>query len=340
MNRRHQFQLSVLLLVGLLLWGCPDPQKNFDDYLDRVEAAPTPDMFVPQSGCGPFEDPTGTYFVSVDTNIAPGTPLLFEGEFVVNTEVEPKTAQLTLYPLTVTDQTKIEDLPDRAGDAPIVSDAVPIDDEGKFELPLGNVIVTGDANPVSGSEIEADLTIQGQILSRNFVCGSVVGMLIRPSEFDLSIDGGSSFAMKPACGRPYAELTPTVRCMECDDVAALSCDGTNNGGSAGNGGDAGSAGGAAGTGGDAGSTGGTAGTGGDAGATGGDAGAGGAAGAAGAAGTGGDAGATGGDAGAGGAAGAAGAAGTGGDAGAAGTAGSMGGAAGTGGDAGSAGTSD
>ena len=183
----HQYtSLLVFSAFAVLLTGCPDPERELNAYLDRVEDRP--DMSVSVSGCGEFSDPTGTYFVSVNTSISPGVPLLFEGQFSVDTSVEPKTAQLTLIPLTTTDITPIEDLPDRAGDSPVVSPTVPIDNEGKFEMELGTVIVTGLANPVSGSEIEANLTIQGQIQTSEFICGTVTGdspKRIRPRRFDV-----------------------------------------------------------------------------------------------------------------------------------------------------------
>ena len=256
MNVTKQAHLIILVALAVSLIGCPDPERELEAYLDRVEMVPLqPDMSVPVSGCGEFVDPTGTYFVSVNTNLAPGTPLLFEGEFVVDTTVEPKTAQLTLVPLTVEGADPIEDLPDRDGDSPVVSPVVPIDDEGKFEMELGTVIVTGLANAVSGSEIEAVLAIQGQILGGSFVCGTVTGDLIRPSAFDLGNGGGgSTFSMKSACGSAYSSLEPTLNCLSCEDIDALSCDGSGTGGAAGETGEAGAAGetGEAGTGGAAG----------------------------------------------------------------------------------------
>ena len=129
--------------------------------------------------CGYFANPSGRYLFSIDTNISPGTPLLFESILLVNTEVEPRTAQLTLIPLTVGDRYPIEDLPDRDGDSTIVTPTVSIDDEGKFELSLGRMIVPGVANPISGSELEMELTLRGQILTRSFICGTVEGNLIR-----------------------------------------------------------------------------------------------------------------------------------------------------------------
>ncbi len=290
----------LALFIGLAFWVYTTyvaPKLN-PEYKDNKE----------------FIDPTGTYFVTVDTSIAPGTPLLFEGQFVVDTSAEPKTAQLTLIPLTVEGANPIEDLPDRDGDSPVISPVVPIDDEGKFEMDLGTVIVTGLANSVSGSEIEAALAIQGQILGGDFVCGTVTGDLIRPSAFDLV---GSTFSMKSACGNAYSTLEPTFSCLSCDDIDALTCDDEGTGGMAGAGGEAGNAG--------------TAGAGGEAG-TAGTAGAGGEAGNAGTAGAGGDAGTAGagGEAGTAGAGGEAGTAGAGGDAGNAGAGGEAGATAGPG----------
>ena len=39
---------------------------------------------------------------------------------------------------------------------PIETEAVPVNPDGSFVLPFGNVAVTGEANPINGGDIEAD----------------------------------------------------------------------------------------------------------------------------------------------------------------------------------------
>ena len=113
--------------------GCPDPEKSFDDYLAREEALPdAPDMGATSGRCDDDLDATGLYLVSVNTNLSPGTPLLFEGYFIVEGSDNERTAQLTLVPLTVDGKVPVEDLADRPGDEPIVTESVPLDAEGRF----------------------------------------------------------------------------------------------------------------------------------------------------------------------------------------------------------------
>ena len=56
---------------------------------------------------------------------------------------------------------------------------------------MGLVMVTGAANPVTGSDIEATLVVHGEIIDEDTMCGELTGMLMSPLEFDLA---GSTFA--------------------------------------------------------------------------------------------------------------------------------------------------
>ena len=104
-----------------------------------------------------------------------------------------------------------------SGDEPIVTDG-PLDAEGRFEMSLGTVIVTGETNPVSRLRDEANLTIQGR-LRKDFICGDVVGRLIRPTDFDLADDPKLSAAVQPVCAENYGDLSPALSCLSCDAIS-------------------------------------------------------------------------------------------------------------------------
>ena len=84
---------------------------------------------------------------------------------------------MVLTPLSVAERTPVG--------TPIETEAVPVNPDGSFVLPFGNVAVTGEANPISGGDIEADLTLNGQIRQSDYICGDIVGDLLQPTSFNL-----------------------------------------------------------------------------------------------------------------------------------------------------------
>jgi hypothetical protein len=99
------------------------------------------------------------------------------------------TASFSFQPLSL-DQGEILTPREFIGD-PLVYDDIAIDVDGNFEIDMGDVMVTGMANPVTGSDIEANLVVTGKILDVDTMCGELSGMLMSPLEFDLA---GSTFA--------------------------------------------------------------------------------------------------------------------------------------------------
>ena len=82
------------LVVGTVLFGLLGcGVEDYDASESRTNSADENSRQI--GSCGYFANPSGRYLFSIDTNISPGTPLLFESILLVNTEVEPRTAQLT-----------------------------------------------------------------------------------------------------------------------------------------------------------------------------------------------------------------------------------------------------
>ena len=128
---------------------------------------------------GELVDATGSYVLAINTAVAPGTPLLFKSDVIV--DLEANTIRMMIYPIN----TEREVLPEA-----IDPETVTLSNDGTFTLPLGEVDIPGEANPVSGSDIKANLTLVGRLRSDEFFCGELVGELIFPSEFPLA---GSTF---------------------------------------------------------------------------------------------------------------------------------------------------
>ena len=62
------------------------------------------------------------------------------------------------------------------------------------------------------SDIEADLTLKGQIRSADSICGEVIGQLIKPTEFDLE---GTTVGMAAVSGDDYSAVEPSLTCAAC-----------------------------------------------------------------------------------------------------------------------------
>ncbi|MCA9537369.1 MAG: hypothetical protein KC620_00695, partial [Myxococcales bacterium] len=136
-----------------MLTGCPDPEAAADRFLS--ERPPVPDAAVPEPGCTSRVDRSGTSLLAVNTSLAPGTPLLFDATTVI-TEGDPWTIKISIQPLSASpERTAVGD--------PIEPDAVPLAEDGSFTIPFGEVAVTGEANPISGSNILVQFDMMGQV---------------------------------------------------------------------------------------------------------------------------------------------------------------------------------
>jgi hypothetical protein len=62
--------------------------------------------------------------------------------------------------------------------------------DGTFQVMFQNVMIPGAANPVTGMDLTANVTLDGTIRSPDRYCGDVTGMVTAPVALDLS---GSHF---------------------------------------------------------------------------------------------------------------------------------------------------
>ena len=148
----------------------------------RCNMVPPPDNTLPNVA--------GTFLFALETSLGPDLPLQFvttiELEF---TEDGGALADFTFQPLSL-EQGQTLTPREFIGDSLTFED-IPIDPEGDYEIDMGLVMVTGMANPVTGSDIEATLVVHGSIVHEDALCGELTGMLMSPLEFDLA---GSTFA--------------------------------------------------------------------------------------------------------------------------------------------------
>jgi hypothetical protein len=66
-----------------------------------------------------------------------------------------------------------------------------VDEEGLFAVEIPDVMISGAANPITGSDIVGSMVLEGQVIDDERWCGTVSGMITQPLMLDLS---GSTFA--------------------------------------------------------------------------------------------------------------------------------------------------
>lgn len=171
--------------------GCPDTEAKLSDFLDNTKAIR--DIPPPKEDLGAMlADVSGTFILGLDPSVNPGLPL----QFIVTGTFTPSptggSLNLEMQPLSLEpQQTTMPRLP--VGDALIFND-IEVREDGSYDVDLGEVTVIGEANPITGSELVATLTMSGFIQDENFICGLVNGTLTSPAE--LSLDGSTFGAVR------------------------------------------------------------------------------------------------------------------------------------------------
>ncbi|HLT38042.1 MAG TPA: hypothetical protein VK034_17270, partial [Enhygromyxa sp.] len=172
------------------------------------DTVPEPDNSLP--------DMNGKFLFALTTSLGPDTPL----QFVTTVDFTPTagggaTADFTFQPLSL--DVGATTTPREFVGEPIIYQDIAIDLEGNYEIDMGTVMVTGAANPVTGSDITATLVVHGSIVHMDAFCGQLTGDLISPLEYNL--DGSEFAAMRLVDddGSNPATL-PTEFPFKCDMV--------------------------------------------------------------------------------------------------------------------------
>lgn len=174
----------------------PDTEGRFGEFAENTEdRRGTPDtgmdMGTPD---GSRVDFSGTYFMAIEVaGIGVGRPLYLQADAVV--DLETNKIDLTLQPLKADIDIDTGEPRDDARVAvgePITLTGIDFLEDGTFEVDLGNVVVDGQANPLTGRLIEANMQLQGIVPSAEVFCGSVTGAVTVPADIPLE---GSTFGV-------------------------------------------------------------------------------------------------------------------------------------------------
>jgi hypothetical protein len=191
-------------LFSLVAAGCVDPHARYEDFLERTAGMRGQDagMVTPSDRL----DFSGRYLAALATTLAPGQPILFSCEVTVSEDLA--TVDLSFQPLS----TDADPLPREPVGESFGASAVAYGEDGSFSAELGELTIPGRANPISGSDIVATVTIAATAyamtadLPMSF-CGGVSGMVSVPLALDLA---GSTIGGVE--GSDLAGVTPLAAC--------------------------------------------------------------------------------------------------------------------------------
>ena len=225
--------LALSSVLGLaVLTGCPSPdvEGRYDGFVDKTQDIRDDAASVKMDIGGSLADVTGTFHFSLAAIVAETTPL----QFIATTTftADPAgggTLDIELQPLSL-DVLATTEPREFVGE--VVTISFPVDESGAFEADLGELAVTGAANPITGSDIVATLSLQGAIQDENVYCGNAGGMVTVPANIDLT---GSTFAairINPEDATNPAAL-PDPPVGACPEGTGGDTDGGSGGGSGG-----------------------------------------------------------------------------------------------------------
>lgn len=205
--------LSTFPLASLLL-GCADPEGRFNDFQARDTTIREEQASgeggsdgsgggggggscLPEAGA-----PDGDFFFSLSAYLNPQAPIIFLSTLTTEARDDGLSISLSFQALEAADRKTPTGTPVDVGPYEVSAD-------GRFTAELPTIVVPGNANPISGSELEATITLSGALCApADFVCGDVTGTVTRPLSLNLK---GSTFAMQRITD-PDSYPAPVINC--------------------------------------------------------------------------------------------------------------------------------
>jgi hypothetical protein len=160
----------------------------------EARLAATQQAFPEVPECGGVAPPASTFLLAVSTVIDASKPF----QFLATISAEGGGAlSLTLQPLTL-DQGQVTTPREPFGE-PLQYPNIPLIN-GEFTVELGPLLYAGQTNPITGGDVQAELTLTGKIVAADFACGTVSGEITSP--IMSSVDGSSFAAVLITDGLP------------------------------------------------------------------------------------------------------------------------------------------
>lgn len=222
--------LRVLTIASLVvaIGGCPSPdaEGKFDRFNEQTKDARDLPVFKLDLGPmdpvdtgagsgGPWEpvcpDVDGVFLLALAASIAPEFPFQFIAD--VEADLDDQTGDgridVVFQPLSLDPQSTTEPR-EEVGEALQITAEVA---SCSFSVDLGRLMVTGAANPITGSDITATLSLDGVIRNEDLWCGNVRGELNSPIAGSLD---GSTFAAVRLADRSERPVQFPASCAGVD----------------------------------------------------------------------------------------------------------------------------
>lgn len=177
------------LAVGLMAAtaGCPDPDGAFDDFTERignVDPSGTGGSVGVGGGCtvpaaGELD---GEYLFSLVAKQSPKKPAPLKATLTTTDGAAGLEFTLDMQPLSAEDRVSEVGSPFSLG-------PFPVNDDGSFEADWGTISVPPDTNPLTSSELVAEVQIIGTLCPSEFFCGIANGDIVMPAP--INIDGST-----------------------------------------------------------------------------------------------------------------------------------------------------
>jgi hypothetical protein len=178
---RRSRRCAAVVVGCVMLAACADPAARFEEFVAREEStdtSPGRDASAPEGFVLPTpEQSAGTFLLAVSTALGRTKPVVS----LLEVEAEDKAGQLELRlryrPLAAADRkTPVGEFNEWQ--------SVLVNPDGTYNAPSVHVVTPASANPIDGSMIESDLTLEGRPVANvepgktvDFLCGDVSGTL-------------------------------------------------------------------------------------------------------------------------------------------------------------------
>lgn len=179
-------------LAGLLLAAAcgPDPEGKFNEFVEEAEKFDMPQVRMDIPPPDPGIDLTGTSLLAISTTVSKDLPLQFISTVVQHVDdMGNITIDISLQPLSL-ELMKVT-VPREPVGTVLEFKGIPVIDGASYTVDAGETMVTGMANPITGSDITATLLMEATVVDANFVCGTVSGDVTSPLMTSIN---GSTFA--------------------------------------------------------------------------------------------------------------------------------------------------
>ncbi|MEL6178079.1 MAG: hypothetical protein AAFS10_03955, partial [Myxococcota bacterium] len=181
---RRGFGVALLVVALTCAYACdsPDTENEFNEFGKATEGqrgSSDAEVMLPDTDATKV-DFSGEFFMAIKTSIGPTLPLFIQATVAVSEDLS--TIDFVFQPL-VNDVTATGDPAPNprtpVGD-PVTLTGVPFNDNGTFTVQLDNISVAGEANPLTGREILANLMLTGLVASSDLFCGGISGDVVEP----------------------------------------------------------------------------------------------------------------------------------------------------------------